>query len=220
MDKVVTRFKKDIKKVLPMVTRRTKSNQYDSDYHKQVYFNVNDNEIVVIGASDQSMVVVNTPYLNLKEFANENFQLWKEDATLLTKAKSIDEIKNIIKNRGFTNSYRNYKYVIEGFGKCKFTFDTQDFLNKLLQVNDETFSLTITQNSVKINNQSIECKSLEYQEIPVRFTIANKLVTTGLKMMDGEANFIFGHTYVIALTTDSFIYATVAKERYYPEESC
>ena len=217
MDNVILNLKKDVKRVLPMVVKHTKSNDYKSDYHKQIYFNVTDSEMVVIGDVDQSLAVVSAPYLN--EFSNDNFHLWREDAVLLTKTKTIDEAKNIIKNRGFTSSYRNYKYVIEGFGNYKFMFNVKELLDKLLQVTDsEIFELTIAQDGVKINREPIQYQSLEYQEIPVKFTISNKLVTNGLKMIDTEkANFIFGNSYVIGLTTDSFIYATVAKERYYPD---
>ncbi|PMP87095.1 MAG: hypothetical protein C0173_10125 [Desulfurella sp.] len=216
MDKVILKLKKDIKRILPMVVKHTKSNDYKSDYHKQVYFNVVDGEMVAIGDIDQSLAVITAPYL--KELSKDNFQLWREDAVALTKTKTIEEAKEIIAKHGFTGEYRNYKYVIEGLGKYRFTFDVKESLEKLLQTTDETFKLTIAKDVVKINGHITKYKLLEYPETTVEFTISNKLITTGLKMIDTEkANFVFGNTYVIGLIADSFIYATVAKERYYPD---
>ncbi|MGB9756074.1 MAG: hypothetical protein ACPLXO_04230, partial [Desulfurella sp.] len=113
------------------------------------------------------------------------------------------------------NDYPNYKRIIQELGKYEFTFNVKEILRKLKKDKEnDFFELTIDANAVKIDNEVIECEPSEYPFTQAKFTISDRLMITGLKMLNSEkAKFVFENTRVVGLITDSSKYIMMAKDK-------
>ncbi|PMP87096.1 MAG: hypothetical protein C0173_10130 [Desulfurella sp.] len=217
MNDVTKMLKKDLKKILPMVARNTKNN-YDP-LCKWVYLNFNRGEIVATGFNRWALAVIKAPYL--QGMYQENCIIYREDAVELLKMPRI-QINDIIKNK-LDERYPQYDALI-GKREYSFTFNKQEFLEKLLKITQnhrdgkETFEIIADSSNITITGvggtQTIKYERLHLPLNSKTFKFYNKIILTALKMVeDKEVDFVFNETRIIEMVSDSLKFTTVTIEQ-------